>query len=61
MFFATLILGLTYAGSLAASLAAGLGLIWAVPVPLAAPALYLSTRAILSRFLNRKPGSKPGK
>ena len=51
VFLATLAAGLVYVGSLAASLAAGLGLIWAMPLPLIAPAAYLLTRAILTRAL----------
>lgn len=57
VFFATLAAGLFYVGSLAASLAAGLGLLWAIPLPLIAPAAYLLTRAVLTRLF-RKASSK---
>ncbi|MBQ4112475.1 MAG: hypothetical protein IJD38_06740 [Clostridia bacterium] len=60
VFMTTLALGLVYAGALAAALASGLGLIWAIPVPLAAPGIYLGVRAILRRTLWPKASSEKG-
>ena len=54
IFFATLAAALFYVGSLGAALAAGLSPVWALLVPLSAPAVYLALRFILMRALKDK-------
>lgn len=62
VFFTGLVLGLIYVAGLAASLAAGLGLLWTILLPLTAPAAYLLIRAVLIRVLPaEKKGSTPKK
>ena len=56
IFFATLAAALFYVGSLGAALAAGLSPVWALLVPLSAPAVYLALRFILMRALKDKNG-----
>ncbi len=60
VFFTTLGLALAYVGGLGAALAAGLNLLWALVLPLSAPASYVILRAILTRILGQgRKGSTP--
>lgn len=54
VFLTTLALVLIFAGCLAAALASGLWVLWAVPVPLLVPRVYLGARWILRRVLEPK-------
>lgn len=54
VFLTTLVLGLIFAGGMAASLVSGLGVIWAVPVPLIVPRVYLGARSIFRRIWESK-------
>ena len=58
IFMTTFALGLIFVGALAASLASGLGVIWAIPVPLTVPRVYLGARSILRRVWEPKASGK---
>lgn len=53
VFFTALAFGLSYVGALAASLAGGLGLLWALVLPLIAPLSYVILRQIFPHILKK--------
>ena len=58
VFMTTLILLMIFAGSLAAALASGLSVLWAIPVPLTVPRIYLGARSIINRIQKLKSAKK---
>ena len=58
VFMTALILGLIFVGCLAAALASGLSVLWAIPVPLTVPGIYFGIRSILRRALEPQPSKK---
>lgn len=49
VFFTTLALALTYVAALAVALGAGLGLLWALVIPMVSPAVYLIVKLVAER------------
>jgi hypothetical protein len=49
VFFTTLALALTYVAALAVALGAGLGLLWALVIPVVSPAVYLIVKLVAER------------
>lgn len=54
VFFTTLAMVLLYVAVLAASLASGLSLLWALVIPVSAPLLYVACKAILDRVAGKR-------